>query len=117
MPDPTRCSDAPWRLDPVLYEAVRAAAHAAGVSVQAFAHQALRAAVEATGSSGTGAREGGRLEPGGAGPTAEDHAWLDTDLSRLGEFEPYDWGPDGPPRGRPLRHIPGQGLVVEDRHG
>ena len=85
-----------WRLDPALYEAVRAAASATGLSVQAFASQALRAAVEA---SGTG-------EPG-----PEDRAWLSADLG--GELPPYNWGPGGPPQGRPVRWIPGQGLVVE----
>lgn len=34
--------------------------------------------------------------------TAEDRTWLDADLSRLGEVEPYDWGPDGPPKGKPI---------------
>jgi hypothetical protein len=32
---------------------------------------------------------------GGAGPTGmtdEDRAWLNADLSRMGEEEPYDWG-------------------------
>jgi hypothetical protein len=45
--------------------------------------------------------------------TDEDRAWLETDLSRLGDFEPYDWGPAGPPVGQPTRYIPGIGLVVE----
>jgi hypothetical protein len=45
--------------------------------------------------------------------TAEDHAWLDADLSHLGEFEPYDWGEAGPPPGQPLRYLPGVGIVVD----
>lgn len=32
----------------------------------------------------------------------ESRAWLDADLSRLGEIEPYDWGPEGPPAGKPI---------------
>ncbi len=79
-----------WRLDPALYEAVRAAAHAAGLSVQAFASQASRAAVE---------------------PSPEDRAWLEADCG--GALPPYDWGPAGPPQGRPVWWVPGQGLVVE----
>ncbi len=85
-----------WRLDPALYEAVRAAARATGLSVQAFASQALQAAVEASGTSE---------------PSAEDRAWLDADLG--GELPPYDWGPGGRPPGRPVHWVPGQGFVVE----
>ena len=48
------------------------------------------------------ARRGGAQLATDAGPTAEDRAWLDADLSRLGELEPYDWGPDGPPKGKPI---------------
>lgn len=43
-----------------------------------------------------------------------DSAWLESDLSDLGNFEPYDWGPQGPPGGLPVRYIAGQGLMVED---
>ncbi len=42
----------------------------------------------------------------------ETRAWMDADLSRLGEHEPYDWGPDGPPKGKPIRYEPGVGFVV-----
>lgn len=45
--------------------------------------------------------------------TAEDRAWLETDLSRLGEYEPYDWGEGGPPIGQSLRYLPGIGIVVD----
>ena len=34
----------------------------------------------------------------------DDRAWLDADLSRLGEYEPYDWGDADPETlGEPLR--------------
>ena len=98
-----------WRLEPALYEAVRAAAQAAGLSVQSFAREALRAAVETAGAASQPAPDR-RAEP-----TDEDRAWLEADLSRLGEFEPYEWGPSGPPQGRVVRFVPGQGLVIEDR--
>lgn len=43
----------------------------------------------------------------------ETAAWLDANLG--GELPPYDWGPSGPPAGKPVRHIPGRGLlIVED---
>ncbi|MBC7341174.1 MAG: hypothetical protein H5U02_01760 [Clostridia bacterium] len=41
---------------------------------------------------------------------AEDRSWLEADL---GELPPYDWGPEGPPKGKPVRYQPGVGLVVE----
>lgn len=41
---------------------------------------------------------------------AEDEAWLE---AGLGELPPYDWGPEGPPKGKPVRYEPGVGLVVE----
>ncbi|MCX6020193.1 MAG: hypothetical protein NTZ05_00385 [Chloroflexi bacterium] len=45
--------------------------------------------------------------------TSEDRAWMESDLSRLGEHEPYDWGEDGPPTTvHPIRYVPGRGLVV-----
>ncbi len=47
-------------------------------------------------------------------PTPEDRAWLESDLSRLGEFEPFDWGPQGPPQGQRVSYEPGVGPVVED---
>lgn len=47
-------------------------------------------------------------------PTPEDRSWLESDLSRLGEFEPFDWGPQGPPQGQRVRYEPGVGPVVED---
>ncbi|ATY83868.1 hypothetical protein CVV65_01860 [Kyrpidia spormannii] len=43
--------------------------------------------------------------------TEEDGAWLESDLG--GELPPYDWGPEGPPKGKPVRYVPGVGPVVE----
>lgn len=58
----------------------------------------------------------GRLEPRAKlyeehGETEEDRAWLEADLG--GELPPYDWGPDGPPKGKPVRYVPGVVPVVE----
>jgi hypothetical protein len=47
-----------------------------------------------------------------AEPTAEDRAWMDADLSRLGEFEPFDWGEEGPPKGRPVIWDPAAGAFI-----
>lgn len=38
--------------------------------------------------------------------TDDNQIWLDPD--------PYDWGPDGQPKGKPVEYIPGVGLVVID---
>lgn len=44
----------------------------------------------------------------------EDQDWLETDLSRLSEFEPYDWGDVDPTTlGKPVHYEPGIGFVVE----
>jgi hypothetical protein len=80
-----------WRLDPALFAKVQAAARRRGLSVQAYASDALRRAVED--------------EPDvdvSAIPVA-DARWLDADLSRLDEFEPYDWGTGGLPELEPVR--------------
>lgn len=29
-------------------------------------------------------------------------------------LEPYDWGPDGIPEGKPIRYVLGQGFIVEN---
>jgi hypothetical protein len=43
----------------------------------------------------------------------EDQAWMDADLSRLGEFEPYDWGDVDPKElGKPICYESGKGFVV-----
>lgn len=42
----------------------------------------------------------------------DDRAWLDADLSRLGEIEPYEWGEGELEEWDTVRYVPGQGLVV-----
>ena len=51
------------------------------------------------------------------GLTAEDRVWLDADLSRREEIDPYDWGPVGPPAVKLVRYTIGVGFVVEGRGG
>jgi hypothetical protein len=44
----------------------------------------------------------------------EDKGWLESDLSRLSELEPYDWGDVDPETtGQPIRYEQGMGFVVE----
>jgi len=46
--------------------------------------------------------------------TADDRGWLSHDLSRLGEFEPYDFEGTAPDSlGRPVRHLPDGSFLVE----
>lgn len=44
---------------------------------------------------------------------AEDRAWLGSDLSKLGKFEPYEWEEGELEEGRPVNYEPGVGFVVE----
>ena len=54
------------------------------------------------------------LEADAEAMSPEDRAWLGSDLSRLGEFEPYDFaGLDPDSLGLPVRHLPGGAFLVE----
>ena len=44
--------------------------------------------------------------------TLEDIAWMEGDLSRLGEYEPYEWAEGELEDETPVRYEPGQGLRV-----
>lgn len=56
-----------------------------------------------------GGREG---DPKNQGVTAENRAWLERDLSRLSEFEPYEWSEDELEAGEPVRYVPGVGAFA-----
>ena len=56
------------------------------------------------------------LEADAEAMSPEDRSWLGSDLSRLGEYEPYDFGGLDPyDLGTPVRHLPGGAFVVETR--
>lgn len=59
---------------------------------------------------GLGARPGADRDGGGQ----EHLGWQDAELAA---FPPYDWGPAGPPKAKPVRYVPGVGLVVEGEKG
>ena len=42
--------------------------------------------------------------------TDDDIAWMESDLSRLGEFEPYEWAEGELEDETPVRYEPGRGL-------
>ncbi|MDB5101127.1 MAG: hypothetical protein JWM80_5548 [Cyanobacteria bacterium RYN_339] len=46
---------------------------------------------------------------------AETREWNEADLG--GPLPPFEWGPDGPPEGKPVTFVPGVGLVVEGGKG
>lgn len=43
--------------------------------------------------------------------SSEDEIWLEAELGP--PLPPYEWGPEGPPKGRPVTYIPGKGLVIK----
>jgi len=46
-------------------------------------------------------------------PEEVNRRWMETDLSGLGRFEPYDFGAINPDSyGKPVRFVPGVGLVI-----
>ncbi len=49
-----------------------------------------------------------------AAMTDEDRAWLEGDISRLGEYDPYELTEEQLAEERPIRYVPGLGLIVED---
>jgi hypothetical protein len=53
------------------------------------------------------------LEAPASSEAQDDASWLDADLGGLDELEPFDWGPSGPPSGRPIRYSLTSGFVIE----
>jgi excisionase family DNA binding protein len=51
------------------------------------------------------------LSQAGAEIDVEARWWLESDVS--GALPPYEWGESGPPKGQPVRYVPGVGLVIE----
>lgn len=45
----------------------------------------------------------------------EDAAWLESDISNLGDYEPYDWQPGEIDEGLPVEYIPGVGVVIIEK--
>lgn len=41
----------------------------------------------------------------------EDNLWLEADM---GDLPPYDWGLNGPPKGKNVKYQPGVGLVIQE---
>lgn len=45
-------------------------------------------------------------------PNAEDLAWLNSDLSSLGAYAPYEWAEGELEEGKPITYVPGKGFVI-----
>lgn len=94
-------------VDPELRRRVKIVAASKDLSVKDWIEGAIRGAllaepqtVSKQGEEGIGDRY--------------DRAWLESDLSRLGEFEPYEWAEGELDEGEPVRHDPGTGAVAEN---
>jgi len=71
--------------------------------------KAVGAAV--TGSWGYRGVKGAGVEHVHSAPAVAVQAARRADPSLL---DPYDWGPEGVPKGKPLHYVPGRGFVLED---
>lgn len=78
-----------------LKKRIKLAAVSSDQSVRAWIEQALTGALE----------------------RQEDRGWLESDLSRLGEIEPYEFAEGELEQGNPVRYINGVGFVVDMSEG
>lgn len=85
-------------VDPELRRRVKVVAAARDQSVKEWVEAAIQGALN--------------REAWGITEYAQDRAWLESDLSRLGEFEPYEWE-EGLEEGQPIGYEPGVGVAVE----
>lgn len=93
-------------VDPELRRRVKVVAAARDQSVKEWIEEVVREALIRE------YQEAAAYAPDGPG-SDEDRAWLDNDLSGLGEFEPYEWNEGELEEGRPVSYEPGVGVVVE----
>lgn len=99
---------------PELRRMVKIAAASTDRSVSEWIEEAVRHKLEREGQGYAGEQ---REPKDGAEKTVEDRNWIESDSSRLGEFEPYEWRADELEEGKPLRFEPGVGIVVEGGKG
>ena len=94
-------------VEPELRRRVRIAAASRDQSVKEWIEDVLRRELDNL------RREPGLLEELSRDLSQEDRNWMESDLSHLSEFEPYEWEEGELEEGRPVRYEPGVGLVVE----
>lgn len=94
-------------VDPALRRRVKMVAASKDQSVKEWIEGAIKRELLAETQATTG-----RVTS--SGRTRKDSAWLESDLSRLGEFESYEWAEGELDEGEPARHHPGAGAVAEN---
>lgn len=94
-------------VDPELRRQVKMVAASKDQSVKEWIESAIKRELLAE------MRESSGRVPSGAG-TREDRAWFESDLSRLGEFEPYEWAKGELDEGEPVRRRSDAGAVVDN---
>ncbi len=93
-------------VDPELRRRVKVVAAARDQSVKEWIEGVVREALIRE-AQNTAERASGEPD------SAEDRAWLGSDLSKLGEFETYEWEEGELEEGQPVSYEPGVGVVVE----
>ncbi|MGB3681222.1 MAG: hypothetical protein WA990_01925 [Rubrobacteraceae bacterium] len=93
-------------VDPELRRRVKVVAAARDQSVKEWIEEVVREALIRE------TREAKEYAPDETG-AGRDLAWFGSDLSRLGEFETYEWEEGELEEGRPVNYEPGVGFVVE----
>lgn len=94
-------------VDPELRRRVKMVAASKDQTVKEWIEGAIKRELIAETQTATG------RESEGAG-TRDDRAWLESDLSRLGEFEPYEWAEGELDEGEPVRRHSSAGAVAEN---
>ena len=94
-------------VEPELRRRVRIAAASRDQSVKEWIEDVLRRELDSL------RREPGLLEELSRDLSRGDRDWMESDLSHLREFEPYEWEEGELEEGRPVGYEPGVGLVVE----
>lgn len=94
-------------VDPTLRRQVKIVAASKDQSVKEWIEGAIKRALLAeTQTAAARGSEGYEIR--------DDRAWLENDLSRLGEFQPYEWAEGELDEGEPVRRHPSAGAVAED---
>lgn len=108
-------------VDPELRRQVKVAAAMSDRSISDWVEHAVRRELEQESSPATdsGDDTGGDDETHDAYDAydGEDRGWLESDLSGLGEIEPYEWQEGELEKGTPIDYEPEVGFVVRGGKG
>lgn len=109
-------------VDPELRRQVKVAAAMADRSISDWVEHAVRRELEQESSPATDSGDDSDGDSGGDDEAheaydGEDRGWLESDLSGLGEIEPYEWQEGELEKGAPIDYEPGVGFVVKGGKG